>query len=1167
MDVAIPMHLKYKSHRGNESPCVSNAWSFNTWNIRTMGRIDTETVFSSKNKSIDKLPLLIEECKEFGVDILCLQEIRRCGNGVVERDGYKLYYSGHEVKKIEGVGILVRDDCCITIIQINYISSRMMSLFCKIDGINKTILSVYAPTEMYGLEQKLRFYEDLNHLIQQIPVEYRDNILVGGDFNARIGRRVDDSWDDVRGRFMSGDQNENGALLLEFCQQNGFFICNTMFQKRRYGTWQHPRSKRWHALDYILISQREKKTVIDCKVDYNIECGSDHSVLRTNIKRKSINNKRHHYHRSSSNDVGVKMNKKRDYQQLLNDVVLREAVGRMVDEKLRVVSITEVGEYQVLLDIVEDACDTHIPSYTTTRQHSDWFDKNCVEVRDMIKQRRDLRNKFFRSSKKSTKQKNERKYKVMKSKIQLLVRRMRNDFWLEVASNLQLMDDKHDTRGYFAALKMIYGPKKKGGGGTQLLKLDGTKTTTEDEEKARWKEHFMMLFNQNVEVANNINDFLPIAFDVDYGLEEPFTLIEVYEAFNNMKLHKAPGVDGHPIEVINFMESKLLMTKLKDLFNTALESGEVTQKWKDVIITILFKKGDSADCNNYRGISLISHIGKTLERLIQNRVVGYVERSGCLPEAQCGFREGRSTVDMIFVSRMLSGLCREKCTNVFKVFIDLTKAYDKVNREILWMVLARRGFPPKILNLIKALLIGSKATIKKDGKLNDEWFRLDMGLKQGSVFSPLLFNIFFGAIIEEWKKRLDMEGVLLRFRIGGDIFDVNDLNKKRGINKFNLQEMLFADDAEIVALSLIDMQRMVDVFVEVTDAYGQEVSIKKTEVMVVAARGGGMINPVITIKGKQLNVVSSFKYVGSTENVVATMDTEINIRMQRGMAAFNKLAERLFENRYISLATKIRSFVVIVIGNMLYGCETWNTKKEHIDRLESIQFRLLRRIMGYTWKNMKSYENVLSDIMKRTGIEIATIEGRIRRQRLKYVGHIVRMNDYRLPKILLFADVDTVAKRKGGKPEKCYRHCLKDDLTMFNIDVKSWMGLCKDRKIWRELLLKGMKFFHREWVQVRKIRHDKRVVKRIENGTFIVNEHNNNLPVIIAADLIHNAVDAAVHQNNITVGRGTKECQNNFDKLKSSSNFIVSRTSRVLQLLKRGIEYDDIVDDEFWFVV
>ena len=110
-----------------------------------------------------------------------------------------------------------------------------------------------------------------------------------------------------------------------------------------------------------------------------------------------------------------------------------------------------------------------------------------------------------------------------------------------------------------------------------------------------------------------------------------------------------------------------------------------------------------------------------------------------------------------------------------------------------------------------------------------------------------------------------------------------------------------------------------------------------------------------------------------------------------------------------------------------------------------------------------------------------------------------------------------------------------------------------------------MNFFHREWVQVRKVRHDKRVVKRIANGIAIVNEHNNNASVIIDADLIQNDVDDAVHQNNITIGRGAKECQNNFHKLKSSPNFIVSRTSRVLQLLKRGIGYDDIVENEFWF--
>ena len=110
-----------------------------------------------------------------------------------------------------------------------------------------------------------------------------------------------------------------------------------------------------------------------------------------------------------------------------------------------------------------------------------------------------------------------------------------------------------------------------------------------------------------------------------------------------------------------------------------------------------------------------------------------------------------------------------------------------------------------------------------------------------------------------------------------------------------------------------------------------------------------------------------------------------------------------------------------------------------------------------------------------------------------------------------------------------------------------------------------MKFFHREWVQVNKIRHEKRVVKRIANGIAIANEQNNNASVIIDDDLIQNDVDDAIHQNNITIGRDAKECQYNFGKLESSPNFIASRTSRVLQLLKRGIEYDDIVENEFWF--
>ena len=79
--------------------------------------------------------------------------------------------------------------------------------------------------------------------------------------------------------------------------------------------------------------------------------------------------------------------------------------------------------------------------------------------------------------------------------------------------------------------------------------------------------------------------------------------------------------------------------------------------------------------------------------------------------------------------------------SIFKCFIEFTKAYDRVNRDILWKVLKNKGVPDKLIDLIKGLLVGSAAAIRIKGEIVAD-FSLDMGLKQGSVFSPLLFNIF-----------------------------------------------------------------------------------------------------------------------------------------------------------------------------------------------------------------------------------------------------------------------------------------------------------------------------------------------------------------------------------------------------------------------------------------
>ena len=116
-------------------------------------------------------------------------------------------------------------------------------------------------------------------------------------------------------------------------------------------------------------------------------------------------------------------------------------------------------------------------------------------------------------------------------------------------------------------------------------------------------------------------------------------------------------------------------------------------------------------------------------------------------DAQNGFSADRGTTDAMWVSRILSSLCKERGVALVKCFVDLEKAYNKVNRDILWLVLEREGVPPKLVALIKALYVGAKASTRIDGVLTDP-FELNVCLKQGAVLSALLFNIFFGAIIK-----------------------------------------------------------------------------------------------------------------------------------------------------------------------------------------------------------------------------------------------------------------------------------------------------------------------------------------------------------------------------------------------------------------------------------
>ena len=124
-----------------------------------------------------------------------------------------------------------------------------------------------------------------------------------------------------------------------------------------------------------------------------------------------------------------------------------------------------------------------------------------------------------------------------------------------------------------------------------------------------------------------------------------------------------------------------------------------------------------------------------------------------MPEEQCGFRPQRSTVDTMFVVRRLQELARKKDTPLYLCFIDLTKAYDSVNRTLLWVVLACFGVPPRIFAVIRQLHDGMHTCVQLDDAECSDKSDVGQSLRQGCVLAPLLFNMFFTAVLRVAEKR------------------------------------------------------------------------------------------------------------------------------------------------------------------------------------------------------------------------------------------------------------------------------------------------------------------------------------------------------------------------------------------------------------------------------
>ena len=150
------------------------------------------------------------------------------------------------------------------------------------------------------------------------------------------------------------------------------------------------------------------------------------------------------------------------------------------------------------------------------------------------------------------------------------------------------------------------------------------------------------------------------------------TYDDISESINSLTNFNPPRKYAIPPE-INIHRNPVLLHHLHVLLLLCWKEGTVPQDMRYANIVTLYKdKGDRNDCSNYRGISLLSVVGKVFGRVALPRL--QILSESTLPESQCGFITGRSTIDMIFSVRLSQDKCREQRMSLFIVFIDLTKS-------------------------------------------------------------------------------------------------------------------------------------------------------------------------------------------------------------------------------------------------------------------------------------------------------------------------------------------------------------------------------------------------------------------------------------------------------------------------------------------------------------
>ena len=247
--------------------------------VDTEGPIEIASRRQDKRRGEDrKVDWIVRELKRYNMKVAGLQETKWFGNDVYDVSGAAVLTSGRKTPSVgenshrgEGVAIVLMGwaveawKACGS--KWRAWSPRLVSACLQVGKNTLHVASCYAPTRTASRE-KNKFFSDLDDMLCLIPEE--DMYVILGDFNARVGSREEASedWSGVRGPHGYDTANDAGKEVLAFLAAHQATMCNTWFKKKkiRLTTWQHPRSREWCCIDYIVMKERDRKCCVDVEV-------------------------------------------------------------------------------------------------------------------------------------------------------------------------------------------------------------------------------------------------------------------------------------------------------------------------------------------------------------------------------------------------------------------------------------------------------------------------------------------------------------------------------------------------------------------------------------------------------------------------------------------------------------------------------------------------------------------------------------------------------------------------------------------------------------------------------------------------------------------------------------------------------------------------------------